>query len=143
MVGTRVATSFYGFTPNYEKVIAAIIDGNGKGWQVALLAPGWLHGCLGLWVGVRDKPWAQRAKPWLLAVLIGVPVLSGLGFLRMTMMLEAQTNLIMQHALAARPDAPALKIWRQGLLLAYVTLMTAAFLAGRRRALAVTLRRER
>ena len=141
VVGTRVATSFYGFVPNYEKVIAGIIDGDRQGWQIALLAPGWLHGCLGLWVGLRERPWAQRAKPWLLAVLIGVPILSGLGFLRMTMMLDAQADLVARHALATRPDASALTIWRQGLLLAYVTLMTGAFLAGRRRAV-VTRHRE-
>jgi adenylate cyclase len=131
VVGTRVATSFYGFRPDYAKVIAAILDGSGKGWQVALLAPGWVHGCLGLWIGFRTHPLAQRAKPVLIAIMVAVPLLSAVGFVRMTMAVEARADVATLRVLASRPDAPALADWRQGLLLAYVALITAAFLGGR------------
>jgi adenylate cyclase len=133
VVGTRVATTFYGFAPDYEKVIASIIDGNRAGWQLALLAPGWVHGCLGLWIGFQRHPLAQRAKPVLIAILMTVPVLSAIGFARMMTAVEAQTDGVMRHALAARPDAAALGIWRQALLVAYVTAITVTFVAGRLR----------
>jgi adenylate cyclase len=133
VVGTRVATSFYGFQPDYEKVVSGIINGSGKGWQLALLAPGWVHGCLGLWIGMRTHPVAQRAKPVLIAILVAVPLLSAAGFVRMTIAVEAQTDVVTRHVLAMRPDSPALASWGQGLLIGYLSLITASFVAGRLR----------
>ncbi|POM14150.1 hypothetical protein CSX04_06961 [Burkholderia cepacia] len=55
VVGTRVATSFYGFEPNYERVIVSLLTSGTQGLQIALLAPGWVHGSLGLWFHLRRR----------------------------------------------------------------------------------------
>ena len=78
-VNTRVATSFYGFHPSYEKIIAGLISGGSQGWQIALLAPGWVHGCMGLWITVRRHVESRRIRLALAAVFVAVPLLSAAG----------------------------------------------------------------
>jgi hypothetical protein len=39
-VGTRLATSLYGFEPNYERIVISLITSGTQGLQLALLAPG-------------------------------------------------------------------------------------------------------
>ncbi len=129
-VSTRVATSFYGFTPSYEKVIAGIIDGDRQGWQLALIAPGWVHGCLGLWIGLRHHPRIQRAKPVLVAIMVAVPVLSATGFIEMSLTVAENTDVVARHAMAARPYAAALAIWRQVLQFTYIALVIGAGVTG-------------
>ncbi len=46
-VGTRLAASLYGFEPNYERIVISLITSGTQGLQLALLAPGWIHGCDG------------------------------------------------------------------------------------------------
>ncbi|WP_414143606.1 hypothetical protein [Burkholderia stagnalis] len=53
VVGTRVATTLFGFEPTYERVIVSLLTSGTQGLQIALLAPGWVHGCLGLWFHLR------------------------------------------------------------------------------------------
>src|SRR5262249_23354139 len=52
-VNARLGASFYGLEPTYHRVIDGLIRSGSEGWQIALLAPGWLHGCLGLWLTLR------------------------------------------------------------------------------------------
>lgn len=87
-VNTRLGGSLYHYDPAYRNVIAMILTNGNTGWQLALLAPGWLHGCLGVWISLRRHGWAQRLKPLLIAFVIAMPCLSGLGFYRMTVALE-------------------------------------------------------
>src|SRR5579862_2064354 len=68
-VNTRLASSFYGFEPSYEKIIAGLISGGSQGWQIALLAPGWVHGCLGLWITLRHRVQLRRARLACAAIL--------------------------------------------------------------------------
>ena len=57
VVVTRVAYSFHEVSPRYASVVASLTNSGNEGWQLALLAPGWLHGCLGLWITlVRLRP---------------------------------------------------------------------------------------
>ncbi|WP_332452210.1 hypothetical protein [Burkholderia ubonensis] len=83
VVGTRVATSFYGFDPSYERVIVSLLTSGTQGLQIALLAPGWVHGSLGLWFHLRRYALVRRAKFVLLAVLVVLPLLSAAGFVHM------------------------------------------------------------
>src|SRR3984957_2776307 len=88
-VGTRLAASLYGFEPDYEKVVISLISSGTQGVQLALLAPGWVHGCLGLWLRFRHYDFMRRAKPAVMSVLIGLPLLSAAGFMHMTRTVEA------------------------------------------------------
>ncbi|WP_429301092.1 hypothetical protein [Paraburkholderia sp. GAS199] len=132
-VSTRLAASLYGFEPDYERIVIALITSGTQGLQLALLAPGWLHGCMGLWLRIRHYAWAQRAKPWLLGVLVLMPVLSAVGFVRMR---QAVLGL---NAGALHPDASlivhqaALETWRHNMVVAYLSLLISAFLAGQLR----------
>src|ERR1700744_2152516 len=57
-VTTRLASSLYGFEPDYERVVVLLLMSGTQGLQLALLAPGWIHGCLGLWFRLRHLRWA-------------------------------------------------------------------------------------
>jgi len=130
-VNTRVATSFYGFHPSYEKIIAGLISGGSQGWQIALLAPGWVHGCMGLWITVRRHVQSRRIRLALATVFVAVPLLSAAGFLRMARTIEPHEALLAAHATEARPRAASLTSWRHVLLGTYIFLIVGSFVAGR------------
>ncbi|MEM5369119.1 hypothetical protein V4C53_24245 [Paraburkholderia azotifigens] len=132
-VGTRLAASLYGFEPNYERVIVSLLLSGTQGLQIALLAPGWVHGCLGLWLGLRNYAPVYRAKTVLVAVFVVLPLLSAAGFFQM------KRALIAAGLTALAPDATlvrhraALDGWRHDLLIAYLLLIFTAFAAGQLR----------
>ena len=130
VVATRVAVARFGFQPSYTKVISGLIAGGAQGWQVALLAPGWVHGCLGVWLSIRHNGLAQRLRPVLIAVLVAIPLLSAAGFIRMSLAVEAAGPVNIAHD-PTRP--PELKDWRHALRAAYVLLVIGAIVAGRAR----------
>lgn len=130
VVGTRVATSFYGFEPNYARVVVALLTSGTQGLQIALLAPGWVHGSLGLWFHLRRRAFFHRARFVLLGVLVLLPVLSAAGFVQMT-------RAVVPGSLAApAPDAAlvahraALDSWRHLLVAGYLSLIVVAFAGG-------------
>jgi len=133
VVATRVAVAGYGFEPSYARVIAGLIASGSQGWQLALLAPGWVHGCLGLWLSLRHRQAARRLRPLLLALLLGVPVLAAAGFVQMS-------RTVAESAPIADGRAPgslaALAQWRQALLGIYALLVLGAIGASRWRAAA-------
>jgi adenylate cyclase len=129
-VGTRVAASVYGLDPSYERVVDGLVRSGSEGWQIALLAPGWLHGCLGLWLSLRSRPLARRLRPLLLALVIAVPLLSAAGFWRMSREVEAHPPG--NHLASDDPRPHALQYWRQSLMAAYLALVAGTFMAGRR-----------
>jgi adenylate cyclase len=129
-VATRLAGSLYGFEPNYERIVVLLITSGTQGLQLALLAPGWLHGCLGLWLRLRHYPRVHRAKPALLAVLVGMPLLSAAGFLRMK-----QAVVSMHVSLPAVDPKLAghlatLEVWRHNLVALYISLILGTLAAG-------------
>ncbi|BAN26338.1 hypothetical protein [Caballeronia insecticola] len=129
-VATRLASSLYGFEPDYERVVTVLLTSGTQGLQLALLAPGWIHGCLGLWFRLRHHRLARRAKLVLLALVVLLPLLSAAGFIRMMQAIEAKG-----HSLPA-PDATllvhqsALEAWRHDLLLGYLSLIISVLIAG-------------
>jgi adenylate cyclase len=133
-VGTRLAATLFDATATYAHVVANLIATGTQGWQFALLAPGWLHGCLGLWIGLRRHNWIRRLKPVLIGLVALPPILSALGFAAMTRTVEAQPELMMMPsdpvALAQRA---ALESWRHDLLAGYLAVIILAFTAGRLR----------
>lgn len=129
-VATRLAASLYGFEPNYERIVISLITSGTQGLQLALLAPGWIHGCLGVWFRLRHYPSMQRAKPAMLALLAGLPLLSAVGFLRM------KQAVVAMHAVLPAPDSKllmhqlSLDTWRHSLVSLYLAVIVSALLAG-------------
>ena len=64
-VTVRLGASLYGYDATYRNVVSTIVATGSQGWQLALLAPGWMHGCMGLWLNLRRFAWARHAKPLL------------------------------------------------------------------------------
>jgi adenylate cyclase len=129
-VATRLAASLYGFEPNYERIVISLITSGTQGLQLALLAPGWIHGCLGLWFRLRHYPSAQRAKPVLLGLFVGLPVLSAVGFLRMKQAVVAMHAALPAADPALQAHQPALDSWRHNLVTLYLAVIVGALIAG-------------
>jgi adenylate cyclase len=81
-VGTRLGFEWFGFNDTYTPVLLNF-------WklrtdlgvrQALLLVIVWTHGCIGLHLWLRLKPWYSRFAPWLAALAVLVPVLALLGF---------------------------------------------------------------
>jgi len=80
VISTRIAYSFYGEAAEYQRVVANLVRGGNTGWQLALLAPGWLHGCMGLNLAFRHRAWYQRRRPWLIGASIALPLFAAAGY---------------------------------------------------------------
>lgn len=82
VVGTRLAHAWFGVEDAYTLVLLRL-------WEIrpdlglrqsGLLVIAWLHGCLGLHLWLRLRPWYPRAAPWLLSAAVLLPALALLGF---------------------------------------------------------------
>ncbi|WP_408528347.1 hypothetical protein [Paraburkholderia fungorum] len=129
-VTTRLAGSLYGFEPDYERVIILLLRSGTQGLQLALLAPGWIHGCLGLWFRLRHYAWARRAKPALLAFVVLLPLLSAAGFIRMMLAVEAKSPVLAAADPKLVAHQLALEAWRHNLVTLYLAMICSAFIAG-------------
>jgi adenylate cyclase len=132
IVTTRVAFSVYGANAQYSSVVATLISSGTEGWQLALLAPGWLHGCLGLWISfARLRP--GRGPTWAFFIFVAlIPCLAAAGFFSMRSELLAQPPTVSAEASAssspiARED---LEFRRKAALGIYLFVIAGVFLAG-------------
>ncbi len=82
-VATRLAFEVYGHAVEYTRIVHNLWSSDNEGRQLALLAPGWLHGCLGLYFAFGHRPLWQRGRYVLFGLAVLLPVLSGLGFVAM------------------------------------------------------------
>jgi adenylate cyclase len=82
-VATRLAWEAYRLSPEYTRIVWALWQSDSEGRQLALLVPGWLHGCLGVNFAFGRRAWYQRARPLFFALALLLPVLGALGFLAM------------------------------------------------------------
>jgi len=81
VIGTRVFHALTGVQDNYAFVLQAL-------WSTTFLTARqsialivvWFHGCLGLYFWMRFRTWYPRLAPWLLILVVLVPVLALLGF---------------------------------------------------------------
>jgi adenylate cyclase len=129
-VTARVGDTLFAIKPSYASIITNLLMAGTQGLQLALLAPGWLHGCLGLWITLRQFDSMQRMKRLLVALIVMVPVLAAAGFFRMAV-----------EVLALGPPPPlsseamieqtTLVAWKDNLTIAYVGAVLAAFALGR------------
>jgi adenylate cyclase len=131
-VSTRVAWELYHQSPQYSRVVWSLWATDGQGRQLALLVPGWLHGCFGIHLAFSGRPLYRRLHRPLFAVALLLPVLGGLGFLAMGKELAA--DLSSRGHLDASLDlpfgaGPALLGLRETLLAVYFSACAVVFLA--------------
>jgi len=81
--GTRLAFDYYHLSSDYARIVPALWTPTAEGRQLALLVPGWIHGCLGLKFAFGGKKWYVRMLPVLFGAALLLPVLAGLGFVAM------------------------------------------------------------
>jgi adenylate cyclase len=148
---TRLAYELFGVATDYKSVVANLWLSDSQGTQLGVMAPGWIHGCLGLHFVFNRRPLYRRLRYVLFAFALLVPVFSALGFFAMGK--ELSTNPA--FAAAAREylgpsnaeTRLAIAEWRNSLLLAYFSIIGATFAAravrnalehGRRRLVAIS-----
>jgi adenylate cyclase len=148
---TRLAYDYLGLDSDYTRIVSNLWASGSQGRQLGLMAPGWIHGCLGLHFAFSRRPWYRHARFVLFAIALLLPVFSGLGFIAMGR--ELATNV---KAAAAAADylgpkheaqRHAIAHWRDSMLIGYFAIIGAVFGAreirnwlerGRKRLIAVT-----
>jgi adenylate cyclase len=123
-IATRYAFERFALPAEYSRVVAGLWASGASGLALGLLAPGWIHGSLGLRYAFGHRRTWQRFKPVLFAVALLLPVLAGVGFVTMGRALEAQR-------IGRAPPPPAVDAHqsevlhgaREGALLVYLALV--------------------
>jgi len=129
-VTTRLGDSLFGIKPSYAMIITNLVMSGRQGLQLALLAPGWMHGCLGLWITLRQFRAMQNIRHWLIALVVLVPLLAAAGFFRMAAQVLAKGSPPPAGPHAAIAQA-TLAAWKDDLTMAYLGAVLAAFVLGR------------
>lgn len=80
---TRLAMELYDYQLFYADVVRDLWQSSSQTRQFAILAPGWIHGCLGLQAALGRKLWWRKSLPLLFSVFLVLPILSALGFVEM------------------------------------------------------------
>jgi len=129
--GARLAFDLYGLPADDARIVPALWSPEGQGRQLALLAPGWIHGCLGLRFAFAGKTWYRRSLPVLSGAALLLPVLAGLGFVAMGRELAHTSAVPLRDIVIPRADdhGPELTRVREALLALYfgaIALMFAA-----------------
>ena len=133
LTSTRFAFELYGLRSDYARIVWALWTSDSEWRQLALLAPAWLHGCLGLNFAFGGRPLYLRMRPLLFGTALLLPVLATLGFLAMgreLALLGANRAWLEAHVSLMNADQRIrLGHLRDGLLAAYfgaVALVLAA-----------------
>ena len=132
---TRLAWELYELPSDYKRVISHLWVTDSQGRQLGLLAPGWIHGCLGLQYAFQRRAWFRKLRYALFAVALLLPVLSALGFISMAKEVGANieiTTAARKDLSAQSEDAEkriAIARWRNTLLTWYFAIIGAAFAA--------------
>lgn len=130
VVLTRVAWELYDAAPHYSRVVWSLWLSDGQGRQLAMLVPGWLHGCLGVHFAFGRRAFYKRLQLPLFALALLVPVLGGLGFLAMGRELAADLagRPRLDELVTLAPGAQAsLQQLRESVLAVYFGLIAAVF----------------
>jgi adenylate cyclase len=133
VVSTRMQAAFYEISPSYGRIVSGLVAAGTEGWQLALLAPGWVHGCLGLWITLRRYEALQRLWPVFLAVMVIVPALAAFGFIRMAGEVAA-ADLTARRGADLPPEGRAhLQAWQGWLIRGYLASIGLAAVLGQLR----------
>jgi len=127
---TRLGEAVFGIRPSYEAIITNLLMAGRQGMQLALLAPGWVHGCLGLWITLRRFHAMQEIRHWLILLVVLVPLLAAGKFFRMASEIVAlgPPPPISPDAAIARETLAA---WQHDLTIGYLGAVFAAFVLSR------------
>ncbi len=131
IAATRLALELHALPPEYARIVWSLRSSDSEGRQLALLAPGWLHGCMGLHFAFSHRPAYRRMLPLLFGVALLMPVLSALGFIAMGRELGVMAADPAWRAL--NPESPdtaqrvAIGRLRDSLLTTYFVLVGVAF----------------
>jgi adenylate cyclase len=139
-ITTRLEFELIGSPTTYARVVSDLWATDSEWRQLGLLAPGWLHGCLGFHFALCRYVLYQKLRPVLFAVALLLPVLSALGFVAMGKELAraAQAGPAITATVIAAPAISAQAIaerraklnrWRRGLLYGYFAIIGLGFLA--------------
>jgi adenylate cyclase len=130
---TRLAYEVFGLSSDYTRVISNIWASGSQGFQLGLMAPGWLHGCMGLHFAFSRRPIYRRLRFVLFAVALLLPVLSALGFIAMGRELASNPAAVDASLLFLSPEHAAQRLaiaqWKDNLLNWYFCIIGAAFVA--------------
>jgi adenylate cyclase len=134
VAATRIAFDLFSQSSTYSLVVGNLWASGLPGWQMGLLAPGWIHGCLGLYFAFNRRLFFIRLRYILFAFALLLPVLSAVGFLMMGRELVAsaaaqQVPVDYYNSMNALQRATILQ-WRDDLIAFYV-VMVAAILGAR------------
>ncbi|MBS0338500.1 MAG: adenylate/guanylate cyclase domain-containing protein [Proteobacteria bacterium] len=82
VVGTRIASQFYGFEDSYTALVLVfwVLKPEIGIAQSILLLVAWVHGCMGIHYWLRMQPWYARIRMVLYTFVVLLPVLALLGF---------------------------------------------------------------
>lgn len=122
IIGTRVFHALTGNNDTYAYVLNALWSSTFLTTRQSIaLVVIWAHGCLGLYFWMRFRPWYPRISPWLLVVVVTIPLLALLGFFGAAR--ELASTGLPPRALTMDPEVLAEGTrWRQEILfLTYVT----------------------
>ena len=123
----RLGVLFYGLEDSYFRVLYVfwVLDPlTNLSRQLALLIAVWTHGCIGIHMWLRYRPWYRRHVRWFAAAAIAVPVLAILG------VINAGWDTVLRSAVvpgfsAAHSPSPA-----QGAAVAWLTFRLQLGLSG-------------
>jgi adenylate cyclase len=122
-VATRYAFDRFGLASDYGRVVGNLWEQRAQARQLALLAPGWLHGCLGLYFAFGQRRAWQRLRFPLFAAALLLPVLAALGFLTMGRELARENGMPRAREAATVEQARILAETRQDALSAWFVLI--------------------
>jgi len=126
---TRLAAEFYDYQLFYADVVRDLWQSGSQMRQFAILAPGWIHGCLGLQAALGRTRWWRRSMPVLFGAFLVVPILSALGFL------EMQRELTWFNTMDPKGHGPSVQTmegiarWRDRAVDVYLALVACLFAA--------------
>jgi adenylate cyclase len=128
---TRLAWELFGAPSDYTRVVTNLWVSDSQGMQLGLLAPGWLHGCLGLHFAFNRRPLYQQLRLVLFSAALLLPVFSALGFVAMARELATNPAAAAVALDYLNPAQAAQRIaiaeWRNGLLIGYFAIIGATF----------------
>ena len=130
---TRLAYELFGLSSDYTRIVANLWVSGSQGWQLGLMAPGWLHGCLGLHFAFNRRGWYRQFRFVLFSAALLLPVLAALGFIAMGKEIAGNPEtMAAAHAYLSADNAPqrlAIAQWKDNLLNWYYSIIGAAFIA--------------
>lgn len=146
-IATRYAQAALGVNTDYTYVLLNMWVFSP--WQTVkqpvALVVAWVHGCIGLYLWLRFRPWFDRAAPWLLAAAVVVPTAALAGYVAAGMEIRqlAQDPAWLRRAVAAMNLPPNADIAATVRLIDWARLGFAAAVAAAFAARSVRLAVER